>query len=195
MNNICQVDAIFFSSQKWKLGYIIQNQFSHLKLGSMCHWKIGLEVHFCERFIEQWKQTLNYLICFYKWSWRERNPLPSVFRVTTVYSFLCVFSSTDTDIALEGVGLCTVASGQPVLAKEIVLSVVPGTPHEHLLQHSFRVLKDIQDIKEETTAVHRVLYRDTFLCLSHAAFLYNTVWKGTIRHSQGAGQLCKMPYT
>lgn len=57
---------------------------------------------------------------------------------------------------MKGVGLCTVASGQPVLAKEIVLSVVPGTSHEHLLQHSFRVLKDIQDIKGETTAVHRV---------------------------------------
>lgn len=93
--------------------------------------------------------------------------MPSVFRVTTVYSFLGVFSSIGTDIALKGVGLCTVASGQPVLAKEIVLSVVPGTPHEHLLQHSFRVPKDIQGVKGETTAEHRVLYGDTHFSACH----------------------------
>lgn len=31
-NNICQVAVVFFNFQKWKLGYIIQSQFSYLNL-------------------------------------------------------------------------------------------------------------------------------------------------------------------
>lgn len=180
---------IFFSSQKRKLGYIIQNQFSYLKLGSTCHWKISLEVHFCEIHGAVETKLMEHLTmpCSDKYRWREINPFPSLWRITIFYSSLCDFSSTA--ITSKRLGLCIVIAGRPILGKEIAFQVFP-----RFLWSLFGTWKENRRVKGDYITLWSTVWRHTFFCLPHTAILHNTVWMGTVHNSGGTEQLCTVVY-